>query len=66
MKVRDPKLKKSVDVYDKTCLKMPCYLPQQDPGHFNGGVGESYRSNTYLCGRRERMGCPNPLPEVNS
>jgi len=65
MKVRDKKMKKWVDVYNKDCPKRKCYWPRPDPGVFTQGQG--YRQRTaktrWLCGNREIHGCPCPLPE---
>ena len=59
MKVRDKELKKDVDVCEKICLQRKCYWPRLDPGTFNQGQGYKFRSNNWICGKREISGCPD-------
>jgi len=62
MKVRDKKIKETVDVADKECLSRKCYWPRPDPGVFVQGRGYHTRhpgkKPEWLCGRREINGCP--------
>jgi len=62
MKIRDRKIKQTVDVSDKECLKRKCYWPRPDPGVFTQGVGYRTRSGKqeWICGTREIHGCPIP------
>ena len=65
MKVRDKKLKQTVDVYEPACLTRKCYWPRPDPGVFTQGQG--YRSRPgagWLCGTREIHGCPDQPKEA--
>ena len=61
MKIRDRKIKQTVNVSDAGCLKRHCYWPRLDPGVFTQGQG--YRSRggkvEWLCGTREAHGCPD-------
>jgi len=59
MKIKDKNLKKLVDVAGKDCPNRPCYWPREDPGVFNIGQGYKFRSNNWLCGKREIKGCPD-------
>jgi len=59
MKVKDKKLKKMVDVCEKTCTTKKCYWPREDPGVFIQGQGYKFRSHNWLCGTRESKGCPD-------
>ncbi|MFQ5647581.1 MAG: hypothetical protein ACE5GM_11695 [bacterium] len=63
MKIRDKKLRKTVDVCDADCAGRTCYWPRQNPGSFVQGRGyRSYgdeRDNQYLCGTRNAHGCPD-------
>lgn len=60
MKIKDKKLKRTVDVSHKNCLKEDCYWPRPDPGVFVQGRG--YRSRggktEWICGHRAIHGCP--------
>ncbi|MBK5938873.1 hypothetical protein [Halochromatium roseum] len=69
MKVRDKTIGETVDVYDRHCLRRPCYWPRSDPGAFTQGQGYQQRSGGdrgYLCGNREIRGCPDPLPDPSA
>ncbi len=65
MKVRDKKIKQTVDVYNKECLGLKCYYPRRNPGSFVQGRG--YRSfgderdNEWICGTRQVHGCPDKV-----
>lgn len=61
MKVRDSKVGRLVDVYEKACLSRECYWARQDPGSFTPGKGYTHRSNDWLCGTREIRGCPDHI-----
>ena len=63
MKVKDKKIKVTVDVAEKDCPNRPCYWPRPDPGVFTPGKGYKTRgnrvSNEYICGTRAIHGCPD-------
>jgi hypothetical protein len=64
MKIRDRKLKETVDVCDRDWLQKSCYWPRPDPGSFVQGRG--YRSNGnqgWVCGTRHAHGCPLTFEE---
>lgn len=69
MKVRDKKLRVSVDVKEANCVKdgRNCYWPRPDPGVFSQGQGYQTRGSGpvgWLCGTREINGCPSALYEA--
>lgn len=63
MKIRDRKIKETVDLLDKDCLNRKCYWPRLDPGFFIPGQGYRQRSCKvgWLCGTREVKGCPKNM-----
>lgn len=58
--------KKKVDVLDECCARRPCLWVGEWKGNIIPGVGYQYAPKSrwhLLCFKRERDGCPHPIPE---